>query len=280
MTRWSRSLALPLAAVLAASLAACVAPVRMPSPGEREPDKYLFDRGTEALQKKRWLDAREYFQRIIDAYPQSSYRQEARLGIGDAHLGQGGYDQYLLGAEVFREFLRFYPLNPRADYAQYRLGYSQFKQMLSSDRDQTPTLDTLRETDQFLRSYPNSEYKPEVLKLQREARERLSTSDMRVGLHYFRNQWYSGAIPRLRSVIDDDPQYSRRDEAYYYLAESFYRVGRPKEALPYYEKLLAEYQASEFLDRAKVRAEELKRLPDPAPVSVLAAPGSPASAAQ
>jgi outer membrane protein assembly factor BamD len=269
-----RSLApLGLVVCLAAALGACVSPVRMPSPTEREPDKYLFDRGTEALQRKHWLDAREYFQRIIDAYPQSPYRQEARLGIGDAHLGQGGYDQFLLGAEVFREFLRFYPLNPRADYAQYRLAYSQYSQMLSSDRDQTPTLDTLREVDVFLRTYQTSEYRDEVLKLQREARERLSTSDLRVGLHYFRNQWYRGAIPRLQAVIESDPDYSRRDEAYYYLAESFYRTGRPKDALPYFEKLVTEFQASEFVDRAQLRAEEIKRLPDPAPASPQTAQG-------
>lgn len=263
MTRLARlcrsSLALPVLVALTASLAGCAAAVRMPAPGEREPDKYLFDRGTESLQRRRWFDAREYFQRIIDAYPQSPYRQEARLGIGDAHLGQGGFDQFLLGAEVFREFLRFYPLNPRADYAQYRLAYSQYRQMLSSDRDQTPTLDTLREVDVFLRAYPNSQYKAEVVKLQREARTRLSTSDLRVGLHYFRSQWYIGAIPRLKAVVEDDPEYLRRDEAYFFLAESFLRTGRPKEALPYYEKLVTEFQVSEYLDRAKLRTEELRR---------------------
>lgn len=266
-----------VALALVALVAACAPAVRMPSPGEREPDKYLFDRGSEALQRKRWFDAREYFQRIIDAYPQSPYRQEARLGVGDAHLGQGGFDQYLLGAEVFREFLRFYPLNPRADYAQYRLIYSQFKQMLAADRDQTPTLDTLREVDVFLRAYPTSEYKAEVLKVQRDARERLSTADLRVGLHYFRNQWFLGAISRLKAVVDTDPEYSRRDEAYFYLAESYYRTNQPKVALPYYEKLVSEFQASLFLDRAKLRADELKRLPDPAsaPASPTPAPPKP-----
>src|SRR5262245_21156372 len=139
-----RALAFGLTIALATAVSGCLHPVRMPAPGEREPDKYLYDRGTEALQKKRWLDAKEYFQRLVDSYPQSPYRQGARLGIGDAQLGEGGYSSYVLAAETFREFLRFYPLNERADYAQYRLAVTQYKQMLSPDRDQTSTIDTLR----------------------------------------------------------------------------------------------------------------------------------------
>lgn len=252
-----RAFAVPV--VLAALVSACVGQLRMPGPGDREPDKYLFDRGTDALTRHRWYDAKEYFQRLVDTYPQSPYRQQARLGIGDAQIGMGGYDQYLLAAETFREFLRFYPLNERADYAQYRLAYTQFKQMLSPDRDQTPTRDTLRELDIFVRTYPNSRYTQDALALQRQAKDRLSESELAVGIHYFKNRWYLGAIPRLQGVIKDDPAYLHRDAAYFYLGESYYRTGRPKEALPYFDKLVTEFKVSEYLDRAKLRTEELKR---------------------
>jgi len=255
-----RRVVAPLALLwLAGSVSACVHPVRMPAANEREPDKYLYDRGSESLQKKRWLDAREYFQRIVDAYPQSPYRQGARLGIGDSQLGEASYSSYILAAETFREFLRFYPLNERADYAQYRLALTQYKQMLSPDRDQTATHDTLRELETFVRLYPTSPYLKEVQDLQRLARARLSDSELNVGLHYFRSRWYPGAIPRFQGVLKDDPTYIKRDVAYYYLAESFYRAGRRTEALPYFDKLLEEFQVSEYLERAKLRSDELKR---------------------
>jgi outer membrane protein assembly factor BamD len=249
----------PAILALAVSLSGCIHPVRMPTPAEREPDKYLFDRGTEALQKKRWLDARLYFERIVDAYPQSPYRQAARLGIGDSQLGEASYASYILAAETFREFLRFYPLNERADYAQYRLAMTQYRQMLSADRDQTATHDTLRELAVFMKMYPNSPHMPEALNLQRLARSRLSDSELNVGIHYFRHRWYPGAIPRLQGVIKDDPAYLKRDAAYYYLGESYYRVGRRAEALPYFDKLLEEFKVSDYLERAKLRSEELRR---------------------
>jgi outer membrane protein assembly factor BamD len=254
--RWLAALALVAAA---AGAAACVRSARMPEPGEREPDKYLFDRGKEALDRRRWFEAREYFQRLVDQFPQSPFRQEARLGIGDTYIGEGGYDSLILAAEKFREFLRFFPLNERADYAQYRIALAESEQMLSPERDQTATLSALKETEAFVQRFPNSKYMPEVLKLQREARTRLSDSEFRVALFYFRSNWYAGVTRRLERLMADDPGYPHRDAVYYHLGETYYRIGRQKDALPLFERLIEEFQVSDYLEEAKLRIGELTR---------------------
>ena len=41
--------------------------------GSLEADKLLFERGTEALNRKKWITAREYFRQIVEGYPQSPY---------------------------------------------------------------------------------------------------------------------------------------------------------------------------------------------------------------
>lgn len=243
---------------------ACVRPMRMPQPGEREPDKYLFDRGSEALKSKHWLEAREYFQRLVDQFPQSSYRQEARLGIGDAYLGEGGYDTLVIAAEKFREFLRYFPLNERADYAQYKVAVAESEQMLSPERDQTATITTLREIDTFLRLYPNSKYMPEALALQRTARDRLSDSEFRVGQFYYRSRWYRGAIPRFESILASNASYLKRDAVYYHLAESLLRTGQTKEAYEYFTRLIEEFKVSDYLTDARARVDEITRLRDSA----------------
>ena len=249
---------LALVALLSAGLA-CVRPIRMPEPGEMEPDRYLFERGTEALQKRRWFEAREYFQRLVDQFPQSPHRQEARLGIGDSYLGEGGYDTLILAAEKFREFLRFFPLNERADYAQYRLAVAEAEQMLSPERDQTATVTTMREIEAFIQRYPNSKYMPDVLKLQATARDRLSDSEFRVGQYYFRSKWYRGAIPRFEKILETNPSYERRDAVYYHLGEAFYRSGQAKQALTHFTRLVEEFRESEYLETARERITELSR---------------------
>lgn len=230
-------------------------------PPDVEPDAFLYERGAEALEDRRWLTAREYFRRLVDTYPTSRFRQDARLGIGDSYLGQGGVDSDILAAGEFREFLRFYPLAERADYAQYRLAQSQVQQMLSPQRDQTATRDALRELDTFMTNYPNSEYLPDVAKLYREARDRLSESEFLVGRHYYRTRWYPGAVSRLEELLETDPEYTNRDGAYFYLAEAYARMGRYADAREFYEKLLAEFAVSDYLDDAAERLEDLPETP-------------------
>jgi outer membrane protein assembly factor BamD len=113
-----RFLAAGAALYLLAAAASCGSAPKLPAAGSVDADKFLFDQGTKSLQEKKWLNAREYFRRLVDTYPGSPYRADAKLGIGDAYLGEGRADSIVLAANEFREFLNFFPLNPRADYAQ------------------------------------------------------------------------------------------------------------------------------------------------------------------
>ena len=61
---------------------------QLPPAGSAEPDKFLFDRGTQELAKKHWFAAREYFRNIVDRYPQSAYRPDAKLALGDTYLAE------------------------------------------------------------------------------------------------------------------------------------------------------------------------------------------------
>jgi outer membrane protein assembly factor BamD len=246
------------AALLAAGLAACAGKKDAVPAGTAEPDKFLYAKGTEAIEKKRWMTAREYFRRIIDSYPQSELRPDSKLGVGDSYLGEGSVESLLLAVNEYREFLTFYPTSPRADYAQYKLGMTYFKQMRGPQRDQTETREAVREFQTFMERYPNSQLRPEVEAKLREARDRVSTSEYQVGVFYYKQRWYPGAIDRLRALMKSDPGFTYRDGLYYYLAEALVKVRLDAEALPLLDKLLAEFSQSEYLEKAKVLQAQLK----------------------
>ncbi|MBI3048590.1 MAG: outer membrane protein assembly factor BamD [Acidobacteria bacterium] len=218
----------------------------------------MFERGTEALKEREWANARTYFQQIVDGYPQSPVRPDAKLGMGDAYLGENTSESLVSAANEFREFLQFYPTNPRADYAQYKIAMSHFQQMRAADRDQTETKAALVEFDAFFQKFPNSALMPEVKEKWRTARDRLSEHTYRVGLTYYRLRWDPGAISRFQEVLKDDPAYTARDAVYFYLAESLARSDKKAEAIPYLERLLAEFDRSEYLDDARERLQQLK----------------------
>lgn len=244
---------------LAVFTAACASsrPTTLP-PGTEQADQFLFEQGQASMESRRWANAREYFRQVVDNYPQSPYRPDAKLGIGDAYVGERTTESLILAVSEFREFLTFYPTNARADYAQYRLAVAFSHQMLAAERDQTATRDTIREIEVFIERYPNSRLMPEVRTLLRDAQDRLSEASYRVGLHYFRAKWYPGAIDRFRAVLTNDPQYTRRDAVYYHLAEALLRTERGAEALPYYERLVSEFEQSEHLESSRRRITELK----------------------
>src|SRR5207244_2920166 len=157
--------------------AACASAGRGVPAGTSLPDKFLFDKGTEALTAKKWLTAREYFRQIVDTYTQSPYRPDAKLGMGDTYLGEGTSDALERALNEFSEFLAFFPTNPRADYAQYKLGIVRFRQMRAPQRDQTQTRDAVKELETFVTRYPNSSLISEGKARLRIARDRINESD-------------------------------------------------------------------------------------------------------
>src|SRR3954453_22701481 len=246
-------------AALGVTVAGCVTDgTRTVPSGTLEPDKFLFDKGNTALMARKWINAREYFKQLVETYTGSTYRPDAKLGIGDTYLGEGTSEALVLAINEFSEFLSFYPTNRRADYAQYKLGLAHFRQMRKPERDQTETRAALKEFETFVARYPNSTLLDEVKGKLRETRDRLSEADYEVGYFYYRQKWYPGAIDRFKSVLKDDPGYTGRDSVYFYLADALVKVRKEAEALPYLEKLVQEFEKSEHLVMAQKMIADLK----------------------
>ena len=259
------SLAVAAASVLAvlALSSACSREKNIVPTGILEGDKYLMNRATELVAKKKWFQAREYYRQLVDNYPQSNYRPDAKLGLGDTYLGENSPESLVLAQNEFREFLTFYPTNARADYAQFKLGMCHFEQMLAPDRDQTETKEAVAELTLFVQRYPQSALLEDGRRRLREAQTRLSESEYKVGYFYWRNKWYPGAIERFRALLKNDPEYPMRDAVYYQLGDSLVKMGRRAEALPYFDRLVKEFEKSDYLAKAELAMKEQPAEPPP-----------------
>ena len=244
---------------LAAFVPACASGPKRPPVGAEEPDKFLWEHGYKALNERRWLVAREFFRQLMDSYPQSPYRMSAKLGIADSFLGEGTAESQVLAINEFREFLSFYPTSDHAHYAQFKLGMAHYYEMPNSARDQTETREAIRELTTFVERYPNSPLIEEGRQRLREARDRLSDHNYGVGLFYLRSRMsIPGALDRFNSILKEDPQYSRRDAVYYQMAQALVSIGQPAAAIPYLDRLLNEFEQSEYLEQAKEQLAGLK----------------------
>jgi outer membrane protein assembly factor BamD len=251
-----------LAALLIAAMAlsaACGSKSKSPAmaPGV-EPDQYLFDRGQEELKKKSWFKAREYFRQVVENYPQSRYRPEAKLGLADTYLGEDSIESLILGANEYREFLTFFPTSDKAAAAQYRLALTHYQQMLAPQRDQTQTRQAILEFQTLVDRFPDAEVTADGRKKLQECKDRLSGADYEVGLFYYKTRWYPGAISRFRQVLKENPTFGRRDGLYYYLADAYVRMGGAPEALPLLDKLSKEFEKSDFLLKGEALTTAIK----------------------
>ena len=258
-----------LALTLALALVPACGAKRDPRPVDPAlADRFLLDRGNEAASKKKWLEAREYYRELVENYPQSSYRGDAKLGLGETYLGEDSGESLVLAAHEFREFLTFYPTSPLAPRAQFKLAMTYFEQMHAADRDQTATKQALAEFGRFLVQYPDGpasppearELLPEAKEKWRLARDRLSEASYRVGLTYYKRKWLTGAVSRFREVIKEDPEFSGIDGVYVHLAECYVRADNVVEALPLFDRVVTEYKTSEYLEKAQKRLKELQPL--------------------
>ncbi len=107
--------------VILCMLPACASGPKKPPVGTLEPDKFLWERGTEELNKKHWLTSREYFRQLMDSYPQSQYRADAKLGLADSYLGEQVRNRTCSRSMNIASSCRSTP-HIAGDYAQYKLG--------------------------------------------------------------------------------------------------------------------------------------------------------------
>jgi outer membrane protein assembly factor BamD len=133
--------------------------------------------------------------------------------------------------------------------------------MLGPQRDQTQTKEAIKEFETFVERFPNSSLIGEGRKKLRECRDRLSESEYEVGLFYWRTRWYPGAIDRFKSLLKSDPEFTNRDAVYYYLADALSKVRLQAEAIPYLDRLMKEFEKSEYLEKAKKLMAELQAQP-------------------
>ena len=240
-------------------------------------DEIVWAAGQKAVEKKDWESARQYFRRLIDAFPQSEHQPDARIALADSYFEEGGTASYVLAVSSYREFLTLYPQHPRSDYAQFRAGESYFKQKNTPDRDQTATEQALEEYQRLLDLYPQSSWVEPAREKIRECRQTLARSHHMVGYFYqkTRKSWRS-AIGRYETILSDYPDYEKVDEVLFRLGECLGFAGRYAEARPRLAQLQSEFPDSPFAAEAKKLEASFPPAAVPAAAPAAAPAGPPA----
>lgn len=222
-------------------------------------DEALFNLG-EKYVKKDPEKARLYFRQLIDSFPKSFYAQRAKLAIADSFFEKGDEGNLILAASEYREFISLYPFSPSAPYAQYRIAMTYFEKRLKPGRDQTKTREALNEFKKVINNYPLSEEAKDAREKIKICEENLAEHTFSIGEYYYKADAYKAAVNRLIEILTNYPEYSKMEEVYFMLGDSYYKWGKTEESIPYFRKLISDYPRTKFAREAQDILEEIEKL--------------------
>jgi outer membrane protein assembly factor BamD len=230
-------------------------------------------------------DCRERFEKLHDRYTKGKYSyakqgysdfmvtcagtehvEQAHFELGDSHVNLKEWAEAELELSAF---LRDYPTSRRyAETARWLLARSMSKQVQIPQRDQTKTLDAIREMETFIAEFPESPKNDSARNELDRLGQLLADRDMLVARLYRRmDEPLAAAIYYKHLLATYGDRVPRRD-INLYLADSYTELGQFPEA----ENILAQFdgvaqddpfakkiaEARTKLEKAKAKHEKQK----------------------
>lgn len=143
-------------------------------------------------------NASKYLEEMIRICDDHKEKQPVMIELGDVWFKQQDHKH---AVRVYEEFVTLYPGSQKVGYALSQAIESSYQQILSQDRDQTRTEDTLKLIDSFMeRKDVFAEYAPRVLEIQRKCLQRLFESEMNVANFYVSRGNFKAASRRFENI--------------------------------------------------------------------------------
>jgi outer membrane protein assembly factor BamD len=218
-----------------------------------QPDKILYEKATNEIAHSRYDVGRLTLQTLINTYPDSEYLAKAKLAIADSYYSEGGVSGLTQCEAEYKDFITFFPTAPEAPQAQYRVGMAHFRMMAKADRDQAEARLAEVELKEFLVKYPDNPLTVRVKARLRETQEVLAQGELLTASFYQMRGAYRAARGRYREIVEKYPNFSGGDQALYGLAQTLEHLKTPKEAVPYYSRLVRDFPLSPRAAEAKDR---------------------------
>lgn len=158
----------------------------------------LAEKGMESFEDEDYSDALKAFNTLKERYPYSRYAILAELKVADAHFYRKEYPE-AIGA--YEDFVQLHPKNEAIPYVKYQIGICYYEQMLSKDRDQTPTRLAILSFERLLKEHYDSAYASEATKKINDCRKLLAEHELYVGRFYYKSKKYSAALGRFEGVL-------------------------------------------------------------------------------
>lgn len=160
-------------------------------------------------------------------HPYSEYSRRSLILNTFINYRKGSYAE---AANSGNRFLRLYPGDKDAAYAQYIIGMSYYKRIPHITRDQSITSKAFNAMNAVVEKYPESEYIEDAKSKLLITSDQLAGKEMLVGRYYQERREFLASINRYRKVVELYSSTRHVEEALARLTESYYSLGLVEEA--------------------------------------------------
>lgn len=165
---------------------------------DTESAQQLAENGMEAFEDEDYHDALAAFTTLKERYPYSRYAILAELKVGDAHFYRKEYPE---AVAAYEDFIHLHPKNEAIPYVLYQIGASYYEQLLTEDRDQTPTYQAILAFQRLLKEHPDSAYASKARESILDCRKLLAQHELYVANFYYKSKHYRAALSRFENVL-------------------------------------------------------------------------------
>ena len=216
----------------------------------KQPDKELYDKAMVAMKKGRYDEARLDLQTLLNTYPESEYCMHAKLSVGDTWFKEGGSAALTQAEAEYEDFITFFPNAPEAAEAKMKVADIYYQQMEKPDRDFTNVQQAEREYREMINMFPDSTLVPRAKQRLRDVQEVLAEREFQIGSYYESREDYAAAIARLQTVADTYPLYSKSDQVFLGIGDSYAGEAHGIENSPALPGAIKERMAAILEDKA------------------------------
>ena len=209
----------------------------------------LYNTAMADLKAKRYKDAAKNFEEVERQHPYSEWAKKSILMSAYAYYEASNYDSAIASG---KRFLGLHPGSSDAPYAQYIVATSYYEQIVDVGRDQDLTERALKELNEVVRKYPDSDYARDARLKMDLARNHLAGKEMEIGRYYLKKRAYVAAINRFKVVVEKFQTTSHIEEALARLTEAYMALGVQSEAQTAAAVLGANYPGSKWYEDSYV----------------------------
>jgi len=146
--------------------------------------------------------AAEMYGKVVDNSPFGRYAEKSLYNQAEVYRRMRKYGQ---AADSYERIINDYPESTMVDEAKYQLAYTRYEASLDPEYDQEGTDEALREFKQISQQTPVPSIQKEAEKAMAELKNRKAASTMKVAQFYERQRKYKSAVMYYNLIVKKYP---------------------------------------------------------------------------